>query len=202
MYAQPQLSTVHLYPQLQPPEPLIQAVGSSLPQTLPPRSQLPQPDYSYLLRSPPVELAAPATPAVQSSTTTTITSTARYEGFDAGGEARRLAEARGQAAVHQHQWFNMNGGWICGGGTHFIWHDDVDELLLGTTSRTSPTVIPVNSRNSQRLLCSPAHPPDTVHHLPMHQAHRDYMRYLARKDVPVTSEPRDPCTCVRDLGKQ
>ncbi|TKA67052.1 hypothetical protein B0A55_11070 [Friedmanniomyces simplex] len=155
--------------------------------------------------------------------------TQNYEGSRAGGEARRLAEAGGQATLHRYEekvqtllnmaehtyphhfkWFNMARGYIRGGGTHFVYHYDIDDIILGRSHRTVPAPVFVNSRTSTGVYNEAAHPPDVVHDLPMHDAHSRCMEGLARHDVPVHSERAwrlaglgggftAPCVCARRL---
>ncbi|KAI7369577.1 hypothetical protein KC354_g1836 [Hortaea werneckii] len=100
-----------------------------------------------------------------------------YEGQHDGGETRRQAEAQGPEAVEQYErrvfqlltysgicpagfkWFNMRGGYICGGGTHWMSHKAIDDYFSGV-DRT-PRVEAVNVFSFNKRMTA-VHPPTGV----------------------------------------
>ncbi|KAK3070579.1 hypothetical protein LTR53_010211 [Teratosphaeriaceae sp. CCFEE 6253] len=215
-------STQYQQPQL--PAPLVYT-PAPIPQT---PAQYNPIEYTYSTMAPAPEPQTPAPP--QATTTTTTVTTQQYEGSNAGGEARQRAEARGSAALQQYDvrveqllnvaqetcperypWFNMNQGWICGGGTHFIHPEVMDDVLLGRSRHNVPRIDPVNAMNSFGQLHAIVHPPDVAHDMPMHNAHRMYMRALANRGSSVQSHQSvrrgahfpttsEPCACVARLS--
>ncbi|KAI7216819.1 hypothetical protein KC333_g4620 [Hortaea werneckii] len=108
------------------------------------------PDWDSLRIDPPASrLSRSARRNRQQTTRTTTTTTESYEGQHDGGETRRKAEAQGPEAVAQYErtviqllaysvncpvgfnWFNMRGGYICGGGTHWMSHKAIDDYFRG-----------------------------------------------------------------------
>ncbi|KAI7537428.1 hypothetical protein KC331_g10934 [Hortaea werneckii] len=100
-----------------------------------------------------------------------------YEGQHDGGETRRQAEAQGPEAVEEYErrvfqlltysgicpagfkWFNMSGGYICGGGTHWMSHKAIDDYF-SRVDRT-PRVEAVNVFSFNKRMTA-VHPPTGV----------------------------------------
>lgn len=108
--------------------------------------------------------APPQNASAQASTSTTVTTTKatrteRYHGEHAGGEARKEAEAKGEEQVkifetkvqrtvrsigvcpmYMH-WYNLKGGYLCGGGHQFICHSYIDKAIKDPRWRPEVTLV-------------------------------------------------------------
>lgn len=107
----------------------------------PPLQQVPGNDFSQLMQ------AAPPGSTSSSVVTTTTTRTETYKGSNAGGEARKKAEARGEQEIQRFeekvqklirricpcpmgaQWYNSPQGYMCAEGIHFLYHEDIDRAF-------------------------------------------------------------------------
>jgi hypothetical protein len=129
-------------------------------------------DFSQLMQ------AAPAVNTSSSVVITTTTRTETYKGANAGGEARKKAEAKGEQDIQRFEekvqklirricpcpmgapWYNGVNGYLCGEGIHYIYHKDIDKAF--TQPGWLPAVTWVNTFNDPKTRCSglfPCRPP-------------------------------------------
>ena len=140
--------------------------------------------------------AAPSVDTSSNVVTTTTTRTETYKGANAGGEARKQAEAKGEQEVQRFEqkvqelirrigpcplqapWYNAVDGYLCGGGTHFLYHKDIDKAFK--QPGWIPRVTWVNTFGDPEAQWSGTwitiHPPPVAYHEPMHSVHKDFMR--------------------------
>ena len=151
------------------------------PQSAPAPTQQPAINYEALLRAPP-----PASSAgyqnngsgLQNQQTIVTTTTnalelrnEEYAGANSGGQARRQAAARGEAALQQFdrdvqarliqasnsacpmglEYFVVNDGYLCRGTHHFVSHDEVDAMLNGQRPY-GPYIEFVNGPGQRRMI--------------------------------------------------
>lgn len=178
---QPQQSSSVNYTQLWQPQ---QATGSN---------------YSQLMQ------AAPTTDTSSSAmtTTTTATRTETYKGANAGGEARKQAETRGNGEVQRFEqrvqkliksigtcpsgapWYNGVDGYLCAEGIHFLYHKDIDKAFKqpGWIPRVTwvNTLIDPEATSSGQYHIT--HPPPTAFDQPMHRVHRLFMSTVRRMGI-------------------
>jgi len=113
-----------------------------------PSPQPVSPDYTAMMRQAPLP-----TPAQQQSDSTVATTTTTTETMNAslGGQARQAAAAQGEAELKRFdqnvqtllmsasrsacprgfRYYRGSDGYLCGGGSHFILHEEVDALVAG-----------------------------------------------------------------------
>lgn len=174
--------------------------------------QLPAIDFTQLLKSSPAPQQVPrndfsqlmqAAPPVNTSSsvvTTTTTRTESHKGANAGGKARKQAEAKGEKEVQRFEqkvrklirsicpcpmnapWYNGMDGYICGEGIHFLYHKDIDRAFA--QPGWMPRVTWVNTINDPEARGSGTfrfvHPPPVAFHEPMHRIHRNFMQAVRR----------------------
>ena len=147
-------------------------------------------DFSQLMQ------AAPPIDTSSSVGTTTTTRTETYKGANAGGKARKQAEAKGEKEVQRFErkvqkliksicpcpmnaaWYTGLEGYICGEGIHYLYHKDIDKAFA--QPGWLPRVTWVNTFNDPEALGSGTwyhvHPPPVAFHEPMHRVHRKFMQ--------------------------
>jgi hypothetical protein len=184
LYQQPQL------PQQPSMPPLIDF--KQLLQSAPDPQHVPGNDFTQLMQ------AAPPVNTPSNILTTTTTRTETYRGANAGGEARKLAEAKGEQEVQRYEekvqklirrvgtcpsqksWYNSVEGYICGEGIHFLYHQDIDKAFK--EPGWIPRVTWVNTLDDPEAQGSGTwhlkHPPPVVFHESMHRQHREFMRVV------------------------
>jgi hypothetical protein len=163
----------------------------------PPLQQVPEHDFSQLMQ------AAPPVNTSSSVVTTTAIRTETYKGSNAGGKARKQAEAKGEKEVQRFeekvqklirricpcpmgaQWYNGVDGYLCGEGIHFLYHKDIDKAF--TQPGWLPAVTWVNTSNDPEARYSGSfhcpHPPPVAYHEPMHRVHRNFMQAARRSGL-------------------
>ncbi|KAI6913187.1 hypothetical protein KC318_g136 [Hortaea werneckii] len=198
----------------------------------PPAPRRDTPDWDSLRVDPPASRSSrSARRNRQQTTRTTTTTTESYEGQHDGGETRRQAEAEGPAAVEQYErrviqllayavncpaglnWINMRGGYICGGGTHWMSHKAIDDYFRGMdpTPRVESLNFFLGGMDARATVHAPADlgPGVTV----PYAGHWAYMQALAAQGgyariIRPSSRHRageaeglneKPCECVRVL---
>ena len=195
------------------------------PQLPTPAPARPTIDYESLkVAAPPTPAPLPAPPAQPQQTqrntqhtTTTTTRVERYEGEQAGGKTRRQAEAQGEAQLRRYErqvrvildettcragypWFNMKGGYLCGGGHHWLSHHELDLCFSGRKRSPQNELVHAVTRlgGEGRVV----HPPEAAgRDMPMHTFHRDAMTMAASMGHVVwAGEGSQPCECVGILG--
>ncbi|KAK4565572.1 hypothetical protein LTR86_004189 [Recurvomyces mirabilis] len=197
VYIQPQVQ----YMPLQYHPPAMYAASTQSP----PVASAPVPqNYDHLKISPsPVPTTASANP--QSVTTTTTTTTQQQTAYGSSLPYQQAA-AQDPVALQQYQsrvqqilrmsdqtcparlrWYQVPGGWLCGGGSHFVLQSDVDDIIQGSSHASMPKIILVNcimidGFDRVHEVCAAAHPPNEAFHEGMHEAHRGYMESLAQDD--------------------
>jgi hypothetical protein len=201
--------------------------------------QPPQIDFTQLLQSPPepqpvlqndfsqLMQAAPLVNTSSDVVTSTTTRTETYKGANAGGEARKQAEAKGEQEVQrfeekvqklirrigtcplQERWYNSVDGYICGAGTHFLYHEDIDKAFK--QPGWIPCVTWVNTLDDPEARGSGTwhrqHPPPVAFHEDMHRQHRHFMRVARALGLSVLGGQADDLRqqgcddeCFRGLG--
>jgi hypothetical protein len=151
---------------------------------------MPGNDFSQLMQ------AAPPIDTSSNVVTTTTTRTEAYKGANAGGKARKQAEAKGEKEVQRFErkvqkliksicpcpmnaaWYNGLEGYICGEGIHYLYHKDIDKAFA--QPGWLPRITWVNTFNDPEALGSGTwyhvHPPPVAFHEPMHRVHRKFMQ--------------------------
>lgn len=184
-----QKSIIPQQPQQPPAIDFTQLLESS-----PAPQQVPGNDFSQLMQ------AAPPVNTSSSVVTTTTTRTEFYKGANAGGKARKQAEAKGEKEVQRFEqkvrklirsicpcpmnapWYNGMDGYICGEGIHFLYHKDIDRAFA--QPGWMPRVTWVNTLNDPEARGSGTfrfvHPPPIAFHEPMHRIHRNFMQAVRR----------------------
>lgn len=137
----------------------------------------------------------PVTTSHNNTATTKTTKVEKYSGANAGGKARQEAEAKGEKELQrfekkvqtlirtmgvcpmQIRWYNTHEGYLCGAGTHFIDHKDID--MAFERPGWFPQVTIVNSFDDPESrvsgLSRPVHPPPVDYFQDMHQVHRNFI---------------------------
>ncbi|SMQ52670.1 unnamed protein product [Zymoseptoria tritici ST99CH_1A5] len=144
--------------------------------------------------------------------TAQIQGTAVYPGINSGGATRRAAESRGPAAVREfesvlrrgllglcpagYQWYNTHGGYICGGGHHFVLHASID--TWANNFMLFPGMHAANIMHPFDLHTLAVHPPPVNPMEPVHFYHRTFMMQMAAGGVVVDSA--EICPCIREFG--
>lgn len=145
--------------------------------------------------------AAPPANTSSNVITTTTTRTEIYKGANAGGKARKQAEAKGEREVQLFEqkiwklikricpcpmnapWYNGPKVYICGEGIHYLYHKDIDKAFA--QPGWLPQVTWVNIFNDPEASGSGTlhivHPPPVAFHEPMHRVHRIFL-HTARRD--------------------
>jgi len=140
--------------------------------------------------------AAPLVNTSSNVVTTTTTRTETYKGANAGGEARKQAEVKGEQEVQRFEervqklirrvgpcpcnarWYNSEKGYMCGGGTHMLYHKDID--MASRQPGWIPQATLVNTLGDPDVYATGtlhfAHPPQVAFHERMHSVHRAFMR--------------------------
>ncbi|KAK5114051.1 hypothetical protein LTR85_010357 [Meristemomyces frigidus] len=202
--------------------PQIPQAPAHLPQPPAPAPMQPAIDWDSLKASisssaaPSQQVAAAQAQTLGTQTvTTTINTTTTHKWSNEGGQARRAAEAGGQAAVDEYEqkvqtlinqtgncprrfpWYNALSGYLCGDGHHFVPYKEIDRCFLGTTVRV-PEFLKVNSMMGGGLI---VHPPDVDHWQPMHNAHRKATEW---EDVVYiqTSKDQELCECAKAANER
>ncbi|KAM0721649.1 hypothetical protein Q7P37_002574 [Cladosporium fusiforme] len=179
---------------------------SHLMQAAPQTIQQPAIDYTHLMKATPEKRApvndftnlmqaAPQSNALSTFTSTTI-KVERYDGANAGGVARKAAEAMGENGVQlfQHKvqtiirgmgvcpmnwpWYNMEEGYLCAEGIHFVYHKDIDMAFERPGWVPQVTFVNTMYDPDSKItgFSSGLHPPLVDFFQPMHRAHKEYMR--------------------------
>lgn len=185
--------------------------------------QPPPIDFTQLLAPPPAPQQVPgndfsqlmqAAPPVETSTsvvTTTTTRTETYKGANAGGEARKKAEAKGEQEIQRFeekvqklisricpcpmgaQWYNSPEGYMCAEGIHFLYHKDIDRAFK--RPGWMPQVTWVNTTNNPDVHTSGQmflfHPPQVAFDQPMHRVHAAFARYVRQQECIFRGAERD-----------
>jgi hypothetical protein len=170
---------------------------TQLLQSSPAPQQVPGNDFSQLMQ------AAPSVNTSSSVMTTTTTRTESYKGANAGGEARKQAEAKGEQEIQRFEgkvqklirricpcprnapWYNSVHGYLCGEGIHYLYHKDIN--MAFRRPGWLPAVTWVNTfsdpeaRYSGTFRC--IHPPPVAFHEPMHRVHRNFMQAVRRSGL-------------------
>jgi hypothetical protein len=168
---------------------------TQLLESSPATQQVPGIDFSQLMQ------AAPLVDTSSNSVITTTTRTETYKGANAGGKARRQAEAKGEKELRSFEqkvqklikricpcpmnapWYNGVDGYICGEGIHYLYHKDIDKAFA--QPGWLPPVTWVNTLKDPEARGSGTfrvvHPPLVAFHEPMHRVHRNFMQ-AARRD--------------------
>jgi len=144
--------------------------------------------------------AAPPVDTSSNVVTTTTTRTETYKGANAGGEARKQAEAKGEEEVQRFEkkvqklikricpcpmnapWYNGVDEYLCGEGIHYLYHKDIDKAFArpGWLLR----VTWVNTFDDPEALGSGSwyavHPPAVAFREPMHRVHKNFMQAARR----------------------
>lgn len=185
----------------------------------PPIPQQPQQppaiDFTQLLESSPAPPHVPANDFYQlmqaappvnthsSVVTTTTTRTETYKGANAGGEARKQAEAKGEHEIQRFEekvqnlirricpcptnapWYNSAHGYLCGEGIHYLYHKDIDRAFK--QPGWLPAVTWVNTFSDPEARYSGTfqfiHPPPVAFHEPMHRVHRKFMQAVRESEL-------------------
>ena len=162
-------------------------------------------DFSQLMK------AAPPVNTSSNVVTTTTTRTETYKGANAGGEARRQAEAQGEQEIQRFeekvqklirricpcpsgaQWYNSPEGYMCAEGIHFLYHKDIDTAFR--RPGWIPRVTWVNTTNNPDVqACGQVflfHPPQVAFDQPMHRVHASFARLMKQKGAVFRGKERD-----------
>lgn len=137
----------------------------------------------------------PVTTSHNNTTTTKTTKVEKYPGANAGGKAREAAEAKGEKELQrfekkvqtlirtmgvcpmQIRWYNTHEGYLCGAGTHFIDHRDIDMAFERPGRLPQVTIVNRFDDPESRMsgLSRPVHPPPVDYFQDMHQVHRMFI---------------------------
>ena len=183
--------------------------------------QVPGNDFSQLMQ------AAPPVNTSSSMVTTITTRTEIYKGANAGGEARKQAEAKGDQETQRFEekvqklirricpcprgvrWYNSPEGYMCAEGIHFLYHKNIDTAF--ERPGWIPRVTWVNTTNNpEAQACGQVflfHPPQAAFDQPMHRVHASFARLMKQEGAVFRGENRDGrkrqgCTdeCLDGLG--
>jgi len=166
---------------------------------------MPGNDFSQLMQ------AAPPVSTSTNVVTTTTTRTETYKGANAGGEARKKAEAKGEQETQRFEekvqklirricpcpagapWYNSPRGYMCAEGIHFLYHEDIDRAFK--RPGWLPQVTWVNTTNNPDAHTSGQvflfHPPQVAFDQPMHRVHANFARRMKREGFVFRGKERD-----------
>lgn len=194
-------------------EPKQPADFTQLMKATPGQNPPPVNDFTHLMQAAPL-----VDESSNSTTTTTTTKVESYIGADAGGQARKAAEAKGDKELKVFEekvqtlfrsvkvcpmnwpWYNMEDGYLYAEGIHFLHHKDIDMAFKLPGWR--PEVMLVNTWHDPSSQVSgtyhPLHPPPIDYFQPMHRAHKLFIQQAKTIGVYNTTRGKgmDSSGCV------